>query len=145
RERRRQRERRRRQDRLRARDVTRAQPGRPDLDLTGQCQGDRDRAVNRRNVPQRPQEPHGQTLARRRPPDHRPPGTSKSPARPIGTSRAADDTHAPAEDDQVVQRKGGDTMWKPLTYAVGAGAVIGALAWIDPIFIPLVLAGPIVT
>lgn len=29
--------------------------------------------------------------------------------------------------------------------AVVAGLVIGALAWIDPLFIPLVLAGPLVT
>jgi hypothetical protein len=31
---------------------------------------------------------------------------------------------------------------KPLIIAFTAGAVIGALAWIDPIFVPLVLAGP---
>lgn len=36
-------------------------------------------------------------------------------------------------------------MSKQLSYAVLAGLVIGALAWIDPLFIPLVLAGPIVT
>ena len=36
-------------------------------------------------------------------------------------------------------------MSRQLAYAVLAGLVIGALAWIDPIFIPLVLAGPIVT
>ena len=33
-------------------------------------------------------------------------------------------------------------MRKPLIIAVIAGAVIGALAWVDPIFVPLVLAGP---
>ena len=33
-------------------------------------------------------------------------------------------------------------MSKPLAIAVAAGAVIGALAWVDPIFIPLALAGP---
>jgi hypothetical protein len=31
---------------------------------------------------------------------------------------------------------------KPLMIAVIAGAVICALAWVDPIFVPLVLAGP---
>lgn len=36
-------------------------------------------------------------------------------------------------------------MSKQLALVVLAGLVIGALAWIDPIFIPLVLAGPIVT
>ena len=36
-------------------------------------------------------------------------------------------------------------MSKQLAYVVLAGFVIGALAWIDPIFIPLVLAGPIIT
>lgn len=30
-------------------------------------------------------------------------------------------------------------------YAVGGGVVIGALAWIDPIFLPLVLIGPVVS
>jgi VIT1/CCC1 family predicted Fe2+/Mn2+ transporter len=30
-------------------------------------------------------------------------------------------------------------------YAIGGGAVIGGLAWLDPIFIPLVLLGPLVT
>jgi hypothetical protein len=30
-------------------------------------------------------------------------------------------------------------------YAVGGALLIGALAWIDPIFIPLVLVGPLVT
>ena len=30
-------------------------------------------------------------------------------------------------------------------YAVGGGIVIGALAWVDPIFLPLVLIGPLVT
>jgi hypothetical protein len=32
-----------------------------------------------------------------------------------------------------------------LVYAVVSGALIGALAWIDPIFVPLVLLGPLVT
>lgn len=36
-------------------------------------------------------------------------------------------------------------MERPLAIAVSAGLVIGALAWIDPLFIPLVLAGPLVT
>ena len=36
-------------------------------------------------------------------------------------------------------------MSKQPAITAGAGLAIGALAWIDPIFIPLVLAGPIVT
>jgi len=31
------------------------------------------------------------------------------------------------------------------SYALAGGALIGALAWIDPLFIPLVLLGPLVT
>ncbi|MDX6386505.1 MAG: hypothetical protein QOD85_307 [Gaiellaceae bacterium] len=34
---------------------------------------------------------------------------------------------------------------KSLSYTLLGGVVIGALAWIDPIFIPLVLLGPLVT
>ena len=34
---------------------------------------------------------------------------------------------------------------RPGAAAVAAGLVIGNLAWIDPLFIPLVLLGPIVT
>jgi peptidoglycan/LPS O-acetylase OafA/YrhL len=30
-------------------------------------------------------------------------------------------------------------------YAIGGGAVIGAIAWLDPVFIPLVLIGPLVS
>jgi hypothetical protein len=36
-------------------------------------------------------------------------------------------------------------MPRPSLLAVLAGLAIGAIAWIDPIFIPLVLAGPVVT
>jgi hypothetical protein len=36
-------------------------------------------------------------------------------------------------------------MSRQLASAVLVGLAIGALAWIDPIFVPLVLAGPIVT
>lgn len=36
-------------------------------------------------------------------------------------------------------------MERRTTYAVGGGVLIGALAWLDPIFIPLVLIGPLVT
>ena len=36
-------------------------------------------------------------------------------------------------------------MNRGLLYAVATGAVVGALAWIDPIFIPLVLLGPLFT
>ena len=36
-------------------------------------------------------------------------------------------------------------MTKPLSLSIIAGIVIGALAWIDPLFIPLVLAGPLIT
>jgi hypothetical protein len=36
-------------------------------------------------------------------------------------------------------------MPKQLAYSVLSGLVVGALAWIDPVFIPLVLAGPIVS
>jgi hypothetical protein len=34
---------------------------------------------------------------------------------------------------------------RPAALTVAAGLVIGNLAWIDPLFIPLVLLGPIVT
>jgi hypothetical protein len=34
---------------------------------------------------------------------------------------------------------------KSLSYMLLGGVVIGALAWVDPIFIPLVLLGPLVT
>jgi hypothetical protein len=33
-------------------------------------------------------------------------------------------------------------MTRPLALAIGTGLVIGLLAWIDPLFLPLVLAGP---
>jgi hypothetical protein len=36
-------------------------------------------------------------------------------------------------------------MSKPLLISLAAGLLIAALAWIDPLFIPLVLAGPIVS
>lgn len=36
-------------------------------------------------------------------------------------------------------------MERRTTYAVGGGVLIGAIAWLDPIFIPLVLIGPLVT
>ena len=36
-------------------------------------------------------------------------------------------------------------MQRPAPLTVLAGLAIGALAWIDPLFIPLVLAGPLVT
>lgn len=36
-------------------------------------------------------------------------------------------------------------MSKSLLASLAAGLSIGALAWIDPLFIPLVLAGPIVS
>ena len=36
-------------------------------------------------------------------------------------------------------------MMRPLTLSIAAGLVIGGLAWIDPLFVPLVLAGPLVT
>lgn len=36
-------------------------------------------------------------------------------------------------------------MSKPLLVSLAAGVLIGALAWIDPLFVPLVLAGPIVS
>ena len=36
-------------------------------------------------------------------------------------------------------------MSKPLLVSLVAGLLIGALAWIDPLFVPLVLAGPIVS
>ena len=36
-------------------------------------------------------------------------------------------------------------MTRSLVLSVSAGLVIGALAWIDPLFIPLVLVGPPVT
>ena len=43
------------------------------------------------------------------------------------------------------KQKGSQHVSKQLTFVILAGLVIGALAWIDPIFIPLVLGGPIVT
>jgi Sec-independent protein secretion pathway component TatC len=36
-------------------------------------------------------------------------------------------------------------MSRPLLASLVAGVSIGALAWIDPLFVPLVLAGPIVS
>ena len=36
-------------------------------------------------------------------------------------------------------------MSKPLIVSLAAGLLIGALAWIDPLFVPLALAGPIVS
>ncbi|HSS81634.1 MAG TPA: hypothetical protein VLK24_10600 [Gaiellaceae bacterium] len=36
-------------------------------------------------------------------------------------------------------------MSRKLVYAILGGAAIGALAWLDPIFIPLVLLGPLVS
>jgi hypothetical protein len=36
-------------------------------------------------------------------------------------------------------------MNRHLTYAIVAGVAIGFLAWLDPVFIPLVLLGPLVT
>ena len=36
-------------------------------------------------------------------------------------------------------------MARPLTLSIATGLAIGGLAWIDPLFIPLVLAGPIIT
>ena len=36
-------------------------------------------------------------------------------------------------------------MNRNLVYAIVAGVAIGFLAWLDPIFIPLVLLGPLVT
>jgi hypothetical protein len=38
-----------------------------------------------------------------------------------------------------------DQMSKQLAYAAIAGIAIAQLGWIDPLFIPLVLAGPIIT
>ena len=38
-----------------------------------------------------------------------------------------------------------DSMSKSIAVSIAAGLVIGALAWIDPVFIPLVLAGPLVS
>jgi hypothetical protein len=34
-------------------------------------------------------------------------------------------------------------MNRGVTYTVVGGAIIGALAWVDPLFIPLVLLGPL--
>jgi hypothetical protein len=34
---------------------------------------------------------------------------------------------------------------KSLSLSIIAGIAIGSLAWIDPVFIPLVLAGPLIT
>jgi hypothetical protein len=36
-------------------------------------------------------------------------------------------------------------MTRSLTLSVATGLVIGAIAWIDPLFVPLVLAGPIIS
>lgn len=36
-------------------------------------------------------------------------------------------------------------MTKQLAVSVGVGLVIGGLAWIDPLFVPLVLAGPLIS
>lgn len=36
-------------------------------------------------------------------------------------------------------------MERGTTYAVSGGVLIGALAWLDPLFIPLVLIGPLAT
>lgn len=36
-------------------------------------------------------------------------------------------------------------MIRPVTLSITAGLIIGALAWIDPLFVPLVLAGPLIT
>lgn len=33
-------------------------------------------------------------------------------------------------------------MRSPLVISIAAGVCVGALAWIDPLFVPLVLAGP---
>ena len=50
----------------------------------------------------------------------------------------------PADDARAgsAYLSGVDRSW---LYAVGGGVLIGALAWIDPIFMPLVLVGPLVT
>jgi hypothetical protein len=44
-----------------------------------------------------------------------------------------------------VQSKKEAVLNAKLGYAVVGGLVVGALAWIDPLFIPLVLLGPIVS
>jgi hypothetical protein len=43
----------------------------------------------------------------------------------------------------IVERK--ELIVRSVSIAVVAGLVIGALAWIDPLFIPLVLAGPVIS
>ena len=48
-----------------------------------------------------------------------------------GSGSLATDTHTPVGADAI--------------RVAGAGLVLSALAWIDPLFIPLVLLGPIVT
>ena len=43
------------------------------------------------------------------------------------------------------RRKDSNMQNRNWLYAIGSGAVIGALAWLDPVFIALVLLGPLVT
>lgn len=43
--------------------------------------------------------------------------------------------------DALTQRR----PWEPIAATVAAAGVIGALAWIDPVFLPLILFGPLVT
>jgi hypothetical protein len=67
----------------------------------------------------------------------------KSATRPSTFACAADVTAASDADHGGVSRdRKGSSDMRPLPVSIASGLALSALAWIDPLFIPLVIAGP---